>query len=167
MNLILNTLASNKALLISFVLMVLCGMAFGVYTDAVGGTLLDETWNQEDALRVLAGMSSEQKDTHFWVTVLLDSAYPLFYGAFFIGAVARLAGNHRSWAIWPNAIGVDSDFAENIVQALVLSESADVLFLKDFLTPLKFGGLIVGLVLIVIFGVLTLVRRNDNSGAQA
>ena len=157
---LIDRLTSNRALVISFVLMLLCGMGFLPFIDSVGGRLLDETWNQADAQALLAGMSSAQQNTHFWVTVLLDSAYPLFYGAFFVGAIARLAGKQRRWAVWPSLIGVDCDFAENIVQAMALSGSTDLLFLKDFLTPIKFGGLAIGVLLIVVFGIVALVRRN-------
>ena len=150
---LLDRMSSTRCIVISFLLMVACGASFGYYTDAVGGRLLDETWNQQAALGVLSAMSSEQQNTHFWVTVLLDTLYPVFYGTFFIGVIWRLAGSNNSWAIWPNALGVDADFLENIVQALALAGNPDWLFLKDVLTPIKFGGLAIGLLLIIGFGI--------------
>lgn len=154
MDSLLNFLATTKTLWISFILMLICGAGFGLFIGEIGGTLLDTTWTQEAALGTLAAMTDSQKDTHFWVTVLLDTLYPIAYGAFFIGLIARLAQHHRSWAIWPSIIGVDADFVENIVQALALNGNTGWLFLKDFATPLKFTGLAIGLVLIIAFAII-------------
>jgi len=156
-------LASNRAIVISFVLMVLCGLGFGIFSADYGGVLLDEAMSEAGALATLADMTTAEKNSHFWITVLLDSAYPFCYGAFFIGAIARLAGEHRVWAIWPNIIGVDCDFVENIVQAMALSGNTDWLWLKDIVAPLKMGALAVGLLLIVGFGTYRLITRNKDS----
>ena len=73
---LLDRMSSTRCIVISFLLMVACGASFGYYTDAVGGRLLDETWNQQAALGVLSAMSSEQQNTHFWVTVSARYALP-------------------------------------------------------------------------------------------
>ena len=156
---IADSLSSNKAITISFVLMLLCGLGFGIFADSYGGVLMDLAMDEEGALATLAGLTPEQKNSHFWVTVLLDSAYPLCYGAFFVGAIARLAGKHRVWAIWPNLIGVDCDYAENIVQAMALSGNTDWLWLKDFVAPVKMAALAIGVLFIIGFGIRALLNR--------
>jgi len=156
---VLNWLARTPILLTSFTAMLLIGAGFGWFADSFGGTLLDEQMSGAAAQTLLDKLTAEQQDAHFWITVLLDTAYPIAYGAFFIGLLSRLSGDHRSWAIWPSAIGVDCDFAENITQALALSGNTNWLWLKDFLTPLKFGCLIVGVLLIVVFASLAVWRR--------
>jgi len=155
-------LSSNKAITISFVLMVLCGIGFGVFSGSYGGVLMDLAMDEEGALATLAGLTPEQKTSHFWVTVLLDSAYPLCYGAFFVGAIARLAREHRVWAIWPSLIGVDCDFVENTVQAMALSGNPDWLWLKDYVAPVKMAALAIGLLLIIGFGIRILIHRNKD-----
>jgi len=159
-------LSSNKAIAISFVLMVLCGLGFGVFADSYGGVLMDLAMDEKGALATLASLTEKQQTSHFWVTVLLDSAYPLCYGAFFIGAIARLAGEHRVWAIWPNLIGVDCDFAENIVQAMALSGNPDWLWLKDFVAPVKMAALGIGLLLIIGFGIRAFLSRDKTPAAS-
>jgi len=160
---IADRLAANRALTISFILMVLCSIGFLVFAKAVGGQFLDLATNEAGALATLANMTAEQKTNHFWVTVLLDSAYPLCYGAFYVGAIARLAGKHRVWAIWPNLIGIDCDYAENIVEAIALSGNPDWLWLKDFVSPVKMAALAIGLLFIIGFGARALLARRKTS----
>jgi len=162
---IADRLAGNKALTLSFILMVLCSLGFLVFTGAVGGQFLDMALNEQGAQATLASMTAEQKNNHFWVTVLLDSAYPLCYGAFYVGAIARLAGEHRRWAIWPNLIGIDCDYAENIVEAMALAGNPNWLWLKDFVTPVKMAALGIGLLFIIGFGIRALMSRTANSQA--
>jgi len=156
---IADNLSSTRAITISFILMVLCGLGFGVFSGATGGVLLDQEMTEASTRAALAGMSAAEKTSHFWITVLLDSAYPICYGAFFIGVIARLAGDHRVWAIWPNIIGVGCDYVENTVQAMALSGSTDWLWLKDIVAPTKMAALAVGLLLIIGFGLRVLMTR--------
>lgn len=166
MNGVLNWLSQTKVLWVTFILTVLVSVAFVVLTSKVNGHFLDEATTGSMALLWLEALDAEQKNFHFWITALLDTLYPLVYGAFFAGMVARLAGAKRSWAVWPGLIGVDCDFAENVTQMLALSGNPNWLFLKDVLTPVKMGGIGISLLLIVVFGVLAFVRRNSASATD-
>ena len=161
MDSLLNWLSQTRVLWVMFILTVLITVAFAQLAPQVNGQFIDADFTQTAALATLDGLSAEQKDFHFWVTALLDTLYPLVYGGFFAGMVARLAGAMRSWAVWPGLIGVDCDFAENITQMMALAGNPDWLFLKDVLTPLKMGGIAISLLLIVVFGVLALLRRRS------
>jgi len=161
MDSLLNWLSQTKVLWVSFVLTVLVSVAFVTLASQVNGHFLDEALTQAAALEALNGLSSDQKSFHFWVTALLDTLYPLVYGGFFAGMIARLAGSMRRWAVWPGFIGVDCDFVENIAQMLALSNDPSWLFLKDFVTPIKMGGIGISLLLIAVFGVLALRRRKS------
>ena len=44
------------------------------------------------AREIVAGMTEAQRNAHFWVTVLLDTAYPLAYGGFFAAMALRFFG---------------------------------------------------------------------------
>ena len=147
-----------------FVLMIVIGAGFGVFNKAVGGTFLDVTASAEQAREIVAGMTAEQRDVHFWVTVLLDTAYPLAYGGFLAGMALRFFGSYGKAAAVPAFATIIVDLTENMVQALALKGSADVLDAKEWLTPLKFGlfflAAAIALVALII-AIVNLFRRKQ------
>jgi hypothetical protein len=147
-----------------FVLMIVIGAGFGVFNKAVGGTFLDMTASAVQAREILAGMTAEQRDVHFWVTVLLDTAYPLAYGGFLAGMALRFFGSYGKAAAVPAFATIIVDLTENMVQALALKGSADVLDAKEWLTPLKFGlfflAAAIALVALII-AIVNLFRRKQ------
>ena len=84
-------------------------------------------------------MTEAQRSAHFWITVLLDTAYPLAYGGFFAAMALRFFGRYGPLAALPALATIIVDLTENTVQALALSGAADALDAKSWLTPLKFG----------------------------
>ncbi len=167
MSAILDRLSQTKVIVLSFIATLFIGFGFGVFGDQVGGVLLDELMSADAARTLIAGMSEAQRNAHFWVTVLLDSAYPVTYGAFAIGLLARLGQNWRRWTIAPAIAAVVADFLENTVQALALIGSETLLQTKDVLTPIKFYGLMISLALIIGLGVWRwLERLKANSSAD-
>lgn len=122
-----------------FAAQLLIGLGFGLFSGAVGGTLLDTITQGEQARSLVASLTDAQRSTHFWVTVLLDTAYPLAYGGFFAAMALRFFGKYGRFAALPALATVIVDLTENTVQALALSGAADALDAKDWLTPLKFG----------------------------
>ena len=147
-----------------FVLMIVIGAGFDVFNKAVGGTFLDMTASAVQAREILAGMTAEQRDVHFWVTVLLDTAYPLAYGGFLAGMALRFFGSYGKAAAVPAFATIIVDLTENMVQALALKGSADVLDAKEWLTPLKFGlfflAAAIALVALII-AIVNLFRRKQ------
>lgn len=147
----LNLLSRNWVLLWLLTVSVVLTVAFESIRLQIGGALLDSMMNGTEARALLAGMSPEQKDTHFWATVLNDTAYPLAYGGFLIGAIWRFGGILRKWFIIPAVAAPILDLLENFVQALALSGNAALLGLKIILTPAKFGCILIAFVLVVTF----------------
>lgn len=147
-----------------FVLMIVIGAGFGVFNKAVGGTFLDMTASAVQAREILAGMTAEQRDVHFWVTVLLDTSYPLAYGGFMAGMALRFFGSYGKAAALPAFATIIVDLTENMVQALALKGTADVLDAKEWLTPLKFGlfflAAAIALVALII-AIVNLFRRKQ------
>ncbi|MEQ9506930.1 MAG: hypothetical protein RLO80_11720 [Hyphomonas sp.] len=120
-----------------FVLMVLCIFGFQHFTPAVGGQFLDML-DQKDAIReVFAAMTPEQKSVHFWVTVLIDTAFPVSFGLLFAGLAWRFFGKWGAVAAIPGFAVLIVDLTENTIQALALSGAADALDAKAWVTPLK------------------------------
>lgn len=147
-----------------FVAQLLIGLGFGLFSGAVGGTLLDTITQGDQARSLVASLTEAQRFAHFWVTVLLDTAYPLAYGGFFAAMALRFFGKFGRLAALPALATIIVDLTENTVQALALSGAADVLDAKDWLTPLKFGlfffAAAIALVALVI-AVVNLFRKRQ------
>ena len=135
-------LARTPVIWTSFVLMLVIGVGFSLFRPMVGGALLDMTSDPEAARTIIATMSDAQRTAHAWVTVLLDTAYPLAYGAFLGGLALRFFGRFGRY--------------------VALAGWVDALDAKAWLTPLKFGlfFLAAGLAVIaLLIGVVNLLRK--------
>ena len=159
MTALLDRLSTTPAIVLSGVAMLFIGFGFGVVGPMVGGVLLDELVSGAAAAERIAELTPEQIDTHFWATVLLDSAYPLAYGSFFVGLLARLGRDWRRWTVIPPIVTVVADFLENSVQAMALAGNDALLMAKDVLTPLKFGSLLIAVLLVIGFAIWRWLQR--------
>ncbi|MEH6695980.1 MAG: hypothetical protein V7675_13115 [Hyphomonas sp.] len=122
-----------------FIAQLLIFPGFALFSDAVGGRYLDTVTSGDACRALIAGLTEAQRNAHFWVTVLLDTAYPLAYGGFFAAMALRFFGRFGRLAALPALATIIIDLTENTVQALALSGAADALDAKSWLTPLKFG----------------------------
>ncbi|MEO0982389.1 MAG: hypothetical protein AAFX03_07030 [Pseudomonadota bacterium] len=160
---VLDTLSRTPVLIGSLLAMLAIGAGFYPVGQAIGGELLDMVRTGDAAADRLAELDAGERRIHFWATVLLDSAYPLAYGAFFGGLAARFAGGYRALAVVPIGAAVAADFSENVVQAMALAGQDALLGWKDFLTPAKFSLVMVGaglaLVLALVAGGRLVLRR--------
>lgn len=104
----------------------------------LGETPLDLVADPQTLSDLIADMTEQQKQTHIWSTLLLDTVYPLAYGAFFMGMALRYFGQWGRWLSLAGLAAMLTDFAENAVQILALSGVEDLLWLKALLTPAKF-----------------------------
>ncbi|MEO0550907.1 MAG: hypothetical protein AAFZ91_13390 [Pseudomonadota bacterium] len=129
-------LTRTPVLIFLFLAMLAIGYSFSGVRAAVDGPILDMLMTGEAAQARLAELNAEQRRAHFWATILNDTAYPLAYGGLLAGLALRFGG--KTLAI-PAAGAALTDLAENTVQALALSGTADLLVAKTVLTPLKFG----------------------------
>ncbi|MBY9068314.1 hypothetical protein K1X12_15545 [Hyphomonas sp. WL0036] len=132
-------IARTPVLWALFVLMVLAGAGFRVFGPAVGGAYLDLISAPADVNALFASLTPEQKTAHFWVTVLLDTVFPLSFGLLFAGMALRFFGKWGRLAALPGFAVIVFDLTENTVQALALSGAANALDAKAWITPLKFG----------------------------
>ena len=78
------------------------------------------------------------------MTGTLDVAYPLAYGALFLGATLRFFPGRGPVLTIPILIGVPADVLEGLVQILALAGWADWLVAKAVLTPVKGGAFVYG-----------------------
>ncbi len=139
---VLSFLSHGPVILTSFSLMLLIGAGFSFVMGAIDGPLLDMIFTGEAAMTRLGELRPDQRMTHFYATVFLDTLYPLAYGGFLIGWLARFGGPCRGYTVLPAIVTVLADFSENIVQAVALAGAApEILAAKTLLTPLKMTGL--------------------------
>ena len=155
---LLDFLSSTKIIVTCFIAMIIIGVVFSYMPRFVGGELLDMQMNAADASTRLSEMSSWHKSNHIWVTLLLDSLYPLAYGGFLAGIAARFAKAWRRIAVAPAFATIIVDFAENTVQVLALFGAENLLFLKNILTPIKFGCFFVAAILALMLLLIALVK---------
>ena len=163
----LNTLARTWVLVVLFVAMMGIGYSFSFVETAAGGPLLDLMGSGADAKARLAEMSAEQKQAHFWGTVLNDTAYPLAYGGLFAGLVWRFAGDLRRWLVIPALAVIVVDLVENTTQAMALMGNESLIGLKDVLTPAKFGLFFLAAFCVLVSIGLAIARRLRYGSAAA
>ena len=157
---LLGWLTRTPVICFFFVAFILVGAGFYFVGQASGGVLLDTLMSGDDAMIRLAQMSPEQRQAHFRGTVLLDTLYPITYVGAIGGLTARLAGRWRIWALLPIVLTAIADGIENTAQALALAgRPAETLLIKDIVSPLKFGGLMVGIILMLLLIIVAVVRR--------
>ena len=120
-----------------FVLTVVIFVVFGVLAPMVGGQFLDMVSKPEDTRAVFDAMTSSERTVHFWITVLLDTAFPLSFGLFFAGMAWRFFGKLGPFAAIPGFVVLIVDLTENTLQAITLSGAAYVLEPKEWVSPLK------------------------------
>ena len=102
-------------------------LAFGALAPMVGGQFLDMVSKPEDTRAVFDAMTSSERTVHFWITVLLDTAFPLSFGLFFAGMAWRFFGKLGPFAAIPGFVVLIVDLTENTLQAITLSGAAYVL----------------------------------------
>ena len=145
-----------------FALMILAAAGFQIFGPAVGGAYLDLVSEPGEVRALFASLTPEQKTAHFWVTVIIDTVFPLSFGLLFAGMALRFFGKWGKIASVPAFAVLIFDLTENTVQALALSGTADALDAKVWLTPVKFGlfWLAAGIaILAALIGVFRLVTR--------
>ena len=143
-------LREGRGLLAALVATVVLTALFPVVAGHFGLTLLDAIADPTEARALIEGLTSEQRQAHAWITGTLDVAYPLAYGALFLGAMLRFFPRRGPLLAIPVLIGVPADLLEGLVQILALTGQADWLAAKAVLTPVKGGAFVYGAVLALI-----------------
>ena len=159
---ILEKLARPPVILFSLISMILIGGSFAYFQKFVGGDLLDISMSGPDALKRLGEMTDAHKQAHTWITLFLDSLYPIAYGSFFAGATYKLLGHTKGWLTFPALLTVIADFGENIAQMLAMNGQENLIMAKSILTPIKFSMLIImSLILLSVF-LLWIIKRKSS-----
>ena len=131
------TLAETRSLWIAFVATILITIAFPVTASIWGLSFIDALSDPTEVRQAIAGMTPDQRIVHAWITATLDVAYPLAYGALFVGSAYAFYARVGRFIAIPLLVVVPVDLLEGVVQVLALTDTADWIDAKAILTPLK------------------------------
>lgn len=155
---LLSFLSRTLVIIVLFLLSTLIMYSFSFFREALGGQFLDMIYTADGAQTLLDTMSGDQKSAHIKATLLLDILFPLTLGGYLLGIAARVTPKLRKWAILPAIIAIITDLCENTVQVLALKGHTDLLFLKTYLTPVKYAAFYTALILALFLILIGLVK---------
>lgn len=133
-------------------------VAFGFWIRAYDLHILDRISSADEIKAVVAAMSDVQKTSHWWMTLVLDYAYPLAYGGFFAGLALRGFGKLGVLAAIPAFICIVADIIENTAQLMILKGMESPIAIKTVMTPLKVWTFLIAAV-IALVALLVLIWR--------
>lgn len=143
-NSVIRQLSEGRVLLVSLAATAVLTALFPVAAGYFGLTLLDAVADPAESRALIEGLTSEQRQAHAWITGTLDVAYPLAYGALFLGAALRFFPRRGARLAIPILIGVPGGYLEGLAQIPALTGQADWLTAKAVLTPVKGGASVYG-----------------------
>ena len=155
----LSFLKNGRVIFAAFVIFMLIGAGFGIWSGRYDLIMLDQISDAENVRSALAAMTPEQKSAHWWMTLVLDYAYPLAYGAFFVGITLRFFGGAGAWLSIPAIAAALADVVGNTIQLMLLSGNESLLWLKVIMTQVKFGAFLLAALIALIGLGLGLFRR--------
>ncbi len=155
----LQRLAERRSLWIAFVSTVLITITFPAAASFWGITFIDAISDPAQVRQAITGMTPDQRVVHAWITATLDVAYPLAYGALFVGSAYRFYTRFGRYIAMTLLMVVPADLLEGVVQILALTDSMDLVDTKAVLTPLKTVLFLLGLVATLSGWVIWMVGR--------
>lgn len=161
---ILTYLAQTKTLWMTFWLTVILTAAFGVVMYIGQFGIIDEMYIAEDIRAHIDAMTPRQRIIHAWMTGTLDVAYPLAYGAFFIGIAIKYFRRFGLWLALPSILVIPTDLIEGFAQIMLLTGQESFMGLKVMATPAKLIFFLLGLC-ITIMGLCVAAKRFIESKA--
>lgn len=121
-----------------FATVMMTGAFLLVAPHAGGWPLLDGIASAAEVRTKIASMSSSQRSTHFWMTLIIDTPYPFAYVGLFSGAILAGFRGPIGWILAsPVFLLLPMDLAENTIHLIVLTVDPVALELKEMLTPAK------------------------------
>ncbi|EKU96216.1 hypothetical protein Lepto7375DRAFT_0195 [Leptolyngbya sp. PCC 7375] len=139
-------ITKTSVLWINFVITILLTLAFLLIAGHWDFIFIDAVASPANVRALLEQMSVTQKTIHAWSTATLDVVYPFAYGSLFAGVALRFFSKYGVYLALPALLAIPVDLIEGVIQVLALTETADVLELKAYITPLKFGLFIIGFI---------------------
>lgn len=145
-----------------FVLMLASIFGFSLWVPHVGGEMLDTLSSPDEVRALLASMSSEQKQLHLAMTLVLDTIFPLAAGCFFAGVALKFFGRAGIWLAIPALAIIPLDLLENTVQVMALLGNESLLPVKAVVSPVKSSLFLVAVLIALcalVYGVVQKIRN--------
>ena len=161
----LTFLGRTKVIWFTFVTTLILTVAFGAVMEVWQFQLVDEMSRRDEFLPHISNLTDLQKKVHIWTTATLDVAYPLMYGAFFIGTTVRVFKKKGVFWTIPAMLVIPTDLAEGVTQVLLLNGNEAIAWLKEILTPVKFFLFFLALIISAIALITGLIRKIRNRRA--
>ena len=132
---------------------------FGVVMAIWDFSIIDEMSDPVVIAAHIDAMTPTQRNVHSWMTGTLDVAYPLAYGAFFVGMALRFFGRWRALLALPGVMVVPVDLTEGVIQILALQGMDGIVWAKAYITPLKLYLWFAALGISILAAAIALKRR--------
>jgi len=158
-------LTKTSTLWLMFTATLLITFMFPMLANQLGLTLIDAIASPDQVRKILSDMTADQRSAHAWITGTLDVAYPLAYGFLFAGVALQFFPKAGPYLAILALLAIPVDLIEGVIQILALTETADLLVLKTFVTPLKMA-LFLGGLLIALAGWAKWVYLRFNTGKE-
>ena len=138
-------------------------IAFGVVMAVWDFTIIDEMYDPDKIRAHIAEMSEVQRQAHAWMTATLDVAYPLTYGALFVGMALRA---FKPVFALPALLVIPTDLTEGFVQVQAMLGNGSLIWLKAYVTPAKLI-LFTLAILIVLAALVVEVRARAKAQSES
>jgi hypothetical protein len=102
-----------------------------------GLELLDGISDPNAARTLLGRLSPEQNLGHIWFTATLDVILPFAAAGLFASLTLNAFGKYALYLAVIPLIAIPIDLSEGVIQVLALTETADLLAIKAYTTPVK------------------------------
>ncbi|MGH1373119.1 MAG: hypothetical protein ACRBBW_13845 [Cellvibrionaceae bacterium] len=112
--------------------------------------LLDGIWDPAEARSLIEQLSSAQVIGHLWFTTTIDVILPLAVVATLTGVTLKAFTRYGKYLAIPALAALPLDLSEGVIQVLVLTNTADLLNIKAYTSPLKIGGYLFGLAMLLL-----------------
>lgn len=102
-----------------------------------GLVLLDGISDPDAARTLLSELTPEQNQGHLWFTTTLDVILPFAAAGLFASAALNSFGKYALYLAILPLVAIPLDLTEGVIQVLVLTDTADMLAIKVYTTPVK------------------------------
>lgn len=150
METIINSLRNPKVLVFLMIIavpMILFSKWIVPYANLM---LMDGISDPEGARILLSHMTSEQITGHLWFTNTLDLILPFAAASLFASAAMNAFGKFGWILALPPLAALPLDLVEGVVQTLALINTADLLDIKAYTTPVKSMGYKLGFLISLV-----------------
>lgn len=150
-------LSDGRTMVVLLLAMIVIGVSFGWVSAAIGGPMLDLISHPDANFQRLSEMNAQHREAHLWVTLTLDSLYPIAYGGFLAGVALRYAPRYALAAASPALALVLVDIVENALIVSALLGNAGIVHIKAYATHFKwwlFGFAVVLSITLVLAAML-------------